>query len=140
MSKIIWKNLPKVRGLFTKRNTVMVALDTKKAIQFYSANTKIQVTQYTLFNDSVYFRTKPAEDKDLNWAIKADSFDLPKDYLASLVPDKSPAKKASPKPSANNLENKKVSKRVASPKNEGTAQAQKTSLIKRLFRRFKKGE
>ena len=140
MSKITWKNLPKPQGFFTKRNTVMLTLDTKKAIQFYSANTKIQVTQYTLFNNAVFFRTRPAEEKNLNWAINADSFDLPENYVASLVPHKSPAEKTSPMSSANKPRNKNVSKKEVPSESEETAQTQKDNLIKRFFKRFKKGK
>lgn len=81
---IIWYDLPKPQGLFTRRSALMLTLDTKKTIQFYSPNTKLNVCQYTVFNESVYFRTESAKNKGLNWAIKADSFSLPTNYLASL--------------------------------------------------------
>lgn len=123
----------------------MVTLDTKKAIQQYSSNTKLNVVQYTVFNDTVYFRTEPAKTKNLNWAIKADSFDLPDGLLASLaptehslrkrqVPSHLPAKKKETSPTK-----QKVIQKVAKPKSE-EAKPQKPTLIKRLFGRFKKGK
>ena len=120
----------------------MVTLDTKKAIQFYSSNTKLNVVQYTIFNDSVYFRTDPAKAKNLNWAIKADSFDLPDGYLASLAPT-APKKTAgsshSPAKRKTSPTKQKAIQKVAKPKSE-EAQPQKPTLIKRLFGRFKKGK
>ena len=144
MSKIVWKDLPKPLGLFTRRSALMLTLDTKKAIQFYSSNTKLNVSQYTVFNDTVYFRTEPAKVKNLNWAIKADSFDLPDGYLASLAPtEHSLSKKQVPSHTPVNRKisptKQKVTQHVAKPKSE-EAQPQKPTLIKRIFRRFKKGK
>lgn len=142
--KIVWKDLPKQQGFFTRRSAVMLTLDTKKAIQFYSPNTKLNLSQYTVFNGSVYFRTEPAKVKNLNWAIKADSFDLPDGYLASLAPTEHSLSK---KQVASHLPaNRKTSptkqksiQKVAKSKSEGT-KPQKPTLIKRLFGHFKKGK
>lgn len=136
--KIIWKDLPKPQGFFTRRSAVMLTLDTKKAIQLYSSNTKLNVSQYTVFNGSVYFRTEPAKVKNLNWAIKADSFDLPDGYLASLAPTEHSLSKKQVT-SHTPAKKQKVTQKVAKPKSE-EAQPQKTTLIKRIFGRFKKGK
>ncbi len=138
---IVWKDLAKPQGFFTRRNTLMVTLDTKKAVQSYCSNTKINVVQYTVFNDTVYFRTSSAKERDLNWAIKADSFDLPNGYLASLAPIKSPAKKAaSSKSSSLKLVKQKPVQQAISSKSEGKISANKINLIKRLLSRIKKKE
>ena len=140
---ITWKDLPKPQGFFTRRSALMLTLDTKKAIQFYSPNTKLNVCQYTFFNESVYFRTESAKNQSLNWAIKADSFSLPDGYIASLVPTElikaagishSPAKKKKASPVK-----QKVTQKVATPKSE-EAKPHKPTLIKRLFGHFKKGK
>lgn len=117
----------------------MVTLDTKKAVQSYCSNTKINVVQYTTFNDTVYFRTSSAKERDLNWAIKADSFDLPDGYLASLAPLKSPAKKdTSSKPSSLKLVKQTSVQKAVPSKSEGKISANKINLIKRLLKRLKK--
>lgn len=137
--KIVWKDLPKAQGFFTRRSTLMVTLDTKKAVQSYCANTKINVVQYTVFNDNVYFRTSSAKERGLNWAIKADSFDLPDGYTASLVPLKSPAKKTtSTSSSLLKLEKQKVAQKRTPSKSEGKVSSHKISLIKRLLNRMHK--
>lgn len=140
--KITWKDLPKPRGFFTRRSTMMVTLDTKKAVQLYSANTKINLVQYAVFNDSVYFRTSSAKERNLNWAIKADSFDLPKDYLASLDLSDSPKSKAPcTKPSSLKLAEKQkptTVKKAPLPKNEGGVSAAKINLFKRFISHMKK--
>ncbi len=137
--KIAWKDLPKPRGFFTRRSTLMVTLDTKKAVQSYCSNTKINVVQYTVFNDSVYFRTGSAKEHGLNWAIKADSFDLPDGYLASLAPDNSPAKKvASSTPSSLKLKKQKAVQKATPSKNEEKVSPHKINLIKRFLNHLKK--
>ena len=136
---IVWKDLAKPQGFFTRRNTLMVTLDTKKAVQSYCPNTKINVVQYTVFNDTVYFRTSSAKERGLNWAIKADSFDLPDGYLASLAPLKSPAKKVtSSQPSSLKLTKQKSVQKAVPSKSEGKISASKINLIKRLLKRLKK--
>lgn len=137
--EITWKDLPKPKGFFTRRSTIMVTLDTKKAVQFYSANTKINVVQYTVFNGSVYFRTSSARDRGLNWAIKADSFSMPNDYLASLAPSSSPAReKVSHQPSSLKLPKQTSANKAAPSNNEGKVSAAKINLIKRFISRMKK--
>ena len=136
--KIVWKDLPKQQGFFTRRSALMLTLDTKKAIQFYSPNTKLNVSQYTVFNGSVYFRTESAKTQNLNWAIKADSFDLPDGYLASLAPTEHSLSKKQV-PSHTPAKKQKTTQKVVKPKSE-EAQPQKTTLIKRIFGRFKKGK
>lgn len=136
---IVWQDLPKPRGAFTRRSTMMVTLDTKRAIQLYSPNTKLNVVQYTMFNDSIYFRTQSAKDRNLNWAIKADAFSLPDGYLASLAPSNSPAReKVSHQPSSLKLPKQKPAPKATPSNNEGKVSASKINLFKRFIDRMKK--
>ena len=137
--KIVWKDLPKSQGFFTRRSAIMLTLDTKKAIQFYAPNTKLNLVQYTLFNNAVYFRTESAKKNNLNWAIKADSFSLPNNYLASLAPSRIFLEKkvVSETPSAQKTKIKQ--KQSSSSKNEGS-NAAKQNLIKRLMKHLKRGK
>ena len=65
----------------------MVNLDNNVPIQFYSANTKINIVQYSIVDGVVFFRTQSAKQRSLNWAIKATAFRLPDGYLASFAPN-----------------------------------------------------
>ena len=145
MAKIVWTDLPKTYGLFTRRSAIMVTLDTKKMVQQYSLNTKINVVQYTNFNGSLYFRTMTAKEKGLNWAIKADYFTLPTE-LASLVPSpsispsingskrlSSPATRTTGKP-----KQKSSTKKVAKPKSEEAVATKKPSLFSKLLKKLRR--
>lgn len=143
MAKIVWKDLPKTYGLFTRRSALMVTLDSKKLVQQYAMNTKLNVVQYTIFNDSLYFRTSTARDKGLNWAIKSDAFVLPLD-LASLVPtpNLSPEKNApNPKPVTRKTASKKQksAKKVATTKSEErVATPKKQGMFSKLLKKFRR--
>lgn len=110
----------------------MINLDINKPIQYYSANTKINVVQYAIVLDKVYFRTASAKKGDLNWAIGSTSFKLPTDYLASLAPSifSQPRRKAQ-EVSFSLQENKNDNKVIESPKSEGEPRPK--GLFKRLF-------
>ena len=142
MAKILWKDLEKPYGLFTRRSALMVTLDTKKMIQQYAMNTKLNVVQYTVFNDALYFRTSTAKDKGLNWAIKSDAFTLPSE-LASLVPTPSisPKKNApNPKPVSRKTgkPKQKSARKVATPKSEGVVAPKKANLFTKLFNKLRR--
>lgn len=139
--QIVWKDLPKHRGLFTRRSVAMLSLDNGTAIQYYSANTKINVTQEAIIDGVKYFRTESAASKGLNWAFKATSFDLPKDELASLEPSKNslstPLVEPDSKPSANKNKPKTAE---PSKSEEKVTEDRKRSLLyafKRFFRKEK---
>lgn len=132
--KINWIDLPAPKGFFTSRSTGMINLDINKPIQYYSANTKINVVQYAIVADKIYFRTASAKSRDLNWAIGSSSFKLPNEYLASLAPNILPMEKSKAKEISFSLkENKQPKKEVASPKSEGETKPQ--GFLKRLFRK-----
>ena len=142
MAKIIWKDLEKPYGLFTRRSALMVTLDTKKMIQQYAMNTKLNVVQYAIFNDSLYFRTSTAKDKGLNWAIKADAFVLPAE-LASLVPtpNLSPKKNVpNPKPVTRKTgkQKQKSARKVATPKSEEVVAPKKANVFTKLFNKLRR--
>lgn len=133
--KIIWQNIP-VQNLFTKRNAVMRNLDNKKIIQYYSANTKIQVVQEAQFDGVVYYRTASARDKNLNWAFEATAFGLPNEPAPS-APIYTPRSTSGngttfPLPAA---KKQKPSQKSELPKEGAVAKPKKKSFLARLFRR-----
>lgn len=85
MKKIVWVDLPKHKGMFTSRNTVMWDLSSMKIVQHYSPNTKIEVCQCTMVNGLVFLRTASASQRELDWGFSAKSFNLPGAELASLA-------------------------------------------------------
>lgn len=142
MAKITWQDLSKPYGLFTRRSALMVTLDTKKMVQQYAMNTKLNVIQYTIFNDSLYFRTLTAKEKGLNWAIKADAFVLPAE-LASLVPTPNLSPKKSvpnPKPVARKTgkQKQKSARKVATPKSEEVVAPKKANVFTKLFNKLRR--
>lgn len=142
MANITWKDLSKPYGLFTRRSALMVTLDTKKMVQQYAMNTKLNVVQYTIFNDSLYFRTLTAKEKGLNWAIKADAFVLP-DELASLAPTPNLSPKKSvpnPKPVARKTGNQKQksARKVATPKSEEVVAPKKANIFSKLLKKLRR--
>lgn len=76
---IEWTDLPKPLNAFTKRSAVMRDLTKNKAVQYYSANTKIRVVQKGSFEGKTYYRTQSAKDHGLDWAFEAAAFGLPDD-------------------------------------------------------------
>lgn len=142
MAKIVWKDLPKSYGLFTRRSALMVTLDTKKMVQQYAMNTKLNVVQYTVFNEGLYFRTSTAKTKGLNWAIKSDAFTLPPE-LASLAPTPSisPKKNApNPKPVSrkSGTQKQKSARKVATPKSEEVVAPKKANMFTKLFNKLRR--
>lgn len=142
MANITWKDLSKPYGLFTRRSALMVTLDTKKMVQQYAMNTKLNVVQYTIFNDSLYFRTLTAKEKGLNWAIKSDAFVLP-DELASLAPTPNLSPKKSvpnPKPVSRKTGNRKQksARKVATPKSEEVVAPKKANIFSKLLKKLRR--
>lgn len=86
--QIVWKDLEKRLGLFTVRNAAMFDLNNGSKIQYYSANTKINLVQETELDGTRYLRTESAMTQGLDWAFKASDFGLPELKVASLEPSK----------------------------------------------------
>lgn len=134
--RIVWKDLDKKVGIFTKRNATMVDLSNGAVVQHYGANTKINVVQETTIDDAKYFRTETAAGRNLDWAFKASDFELPPE-LASLEP--------SDKPLNNNFSiisnpytslNKNSSKMPKATKSEVVVLEEKKLSILSAFKRF----
>ena len=143
MANITWKDLPKQYGLFTRRSALMVTLDTKKMVQQYAMNTKLNVVQYTIFNDSLYFRTLTAKENGLNLAIRADAFILP-DELASLAPTPnfSPKEKGTHQSSSvtrtADKSKQKSARKVATPKSEEVVAPKKANIFSKLLKKLRR--
>lgn len=128
-----WIDLPVKKSCFTARNTAMIDLDKNRVVQYYSANTKIAVTQKCVTAKGTFYRTEPAKEKGLNWAFKATALGLP-DKKAPLAPSLSPLGKTksatrTPEPT----QKQKTVQESALPKSGEVRH--KTSWLKRLFRR-----
>lgn len=128
--KINWLDLPTQKGLFTARSTSMVNLDVNVPIQFYSANTKINVVQYAIIGEEIFFRTQSAKQRDLNWAIKATAFRLPDGYIASFAPNGLIGTVQLP---SYPQKNKHLEKTHESSKSEGSSSVKK--IIRKIFRK-----
>ena len=79
-----WVDLPKPLNCFTVMNTFMINLNTGKAIQHYSTNTKIVVVQKCVTPEGTYYRTSEAAYHYLNYAFKASAFGLPDEIAPSV--------------------------------------------------------
>lgn len=134
--KIVWKDLEKRTGLFTTRNTAMVSLDDGTPIQYFSANTKLNVVQEATVDGVKYFRTESAARKGLNWAIKASSFSLPNE-VASLEPSRKSFSNDKPYSTYSKTpSHKKISKTPkASESEEKVSEERRENLIS-AFKRF----
>jgi hypothetical protein len=144
MKKFVWVDLPKHKGMFTNRNTVMWDLTSMKIIQHYAPNTKIELYQCTLVNGTVFLRTASAAQRELDWGFSAKSFNLPGVELASLThlcsvnggkSDIVIKTKKTTKPKTA----KKTTTRKPAPKSE-VVKARKVTLFNRLIKRLKKGK
>ena len=139
--KIVWKDLDKRTGLFTKRNATMVDLSNGAVVQYYSTNTKINVVQETIIDGIKYFRTETAAGQSLDWAFKAFDFDLPNE-LASLGPSKDYLNESSYDKKTHSENKTKIlpKKQESSKSEEGISEDRKWSLasaFKRFFRKSK---
>lgn len=83
--KYIWEDLPKPLSCFTVCNTAMFNLNTKKVVQYYSTNTKIEVVQKCVTENGTFYRTDSARHHYLNYAFKATALGLPNE-IAPPVP------------------------------------------------------
>lgn len=136
--QIEWKDLPNRYGLFTKKSTTMVDLDTDGIIQYYRVNTKLNFVQEAIFNGERYFRTESAMLQGLNWAFKASAFVLPDNDVASLAPSKESSNKFSTHINSK-TPNKKLPKKVLAaekPKSEVVISEDKKQSIVSAFKRF----
>lgn len=84
--KYVWEDLPKRENYFTVKNTVMINLNTGKAVQHYTTNTKIAVVQKCVTPDKTYYRTQDAAHHFLNYAFEAEAFGLPNEAPSAPCP------------------------------------------------------
>ena len=136
--KYVWQDLPKPLNVFTTRSTAMINLNTGKAEQFYSANTKLVMYQKCVTPDKTYYRTYSAFHHCLNLAFEASAFGLPNEK-ASLAPTKgdiliqtTKLAKTRKKP----VKKQKVAPKKPTVKSEELP-AKKKTLLQKLFGRFK---
>lgn len=133
--KYAWKDLEKPMNCFTVRNAAMKNLDTGKNVQYYSANTKIMVTQKCVTSNGAYYRTDSARAHSLNYAFEASAFGLPNEHAPSAHPNIS--QNNNPVPEIRTLlpaKKQKLVQEVASPK-DGGARRPKGWLAKLLRRK-----
>lgn len=135
--KITWVDLPEKKNCFTVRSALMIDLDTRRVVQYYSANTKIVVTQKCIIKEGTFYRTETAKRNGLNWAFKASAFGLPNEVAPSAHSHthNSQNSKARNKASCSSLpkRNKKDTKKGAVSKDGETRH--RGNWLKRLFRR-----
>lgn len=135
--KIVWQDLPKAKGLFTKRSSIMKNLDDGKAVQHYSANTKIAVVQKAQFQGNTYYRTNSAKEKGLNWAFEASVFGLPNE-AAPPAPTKVSVSYTLNAPKPRKSQPRKKQKCAQKPSSPKGGEEKEQSLIKRLLGIFKR--
>lgn len=136
--KIIWQDLPRRQSCFTTRNAVMMDLNKKIIIQYYSANTKIVVVQKCVLPEGTFYRTETAKLKDLNWAFKASALGLPNEKAPSAHSDTPNShygkiRKPVPRTSTPVMKKQKATQKAASPK-DGEARRH-GSWLRKIFRR-----
>ena len=130
--KLNWQDLPKPKAVFTVRNAEMVDLDKKKIVQYYSANTRINVVQKVNYKGDTYYRTGSTVEKGLNWAFKASAFGLPNDE-APLEPSFSPKNSESVSRTLPDNEKTNSSPKTVLP--DSGEERRKIPFFKRIFRR-----
>lgn len=133
--KLEWQDLPKPMSVFTMRSAEMIDLDKRKIVQYYSANTKIRVTQKCVTPEATYYRTSSAAEKGLNWAFKAAAFGLPNEVAppahATITSSFNPVQPA-PRTSSP-VKKQTSSQKPQAPK--GGEGPERRSFWKKLFRR-----
>lgn len=109
MKKILWQDIPESasRQKFTRRNSTMRDLNTGEIIQYYSTNTKIEVSQKAVIDGKLYYRTASARDRNLDWGFEASTFDGPKGLAPSEHFD-SPSRTHTPGRNAPSLKKKQT--------------------------------
>ena len=132
--KYEWKDLPKPMNCFTVRNATMKNLNTGKIIQYYSANTKIVVTQKCVTPTATYYRTREAAHHYLNYAFEASAFGLPNEIAPSAPSTPFPNRKnKSATRTLNPTRKQKSTSKIVLP--EGGEARPKGRWLSRLFGR-----
>lgn len=139
-----WQDLPTKKNCFTVRNAVMKDLDKRKIVRYFSANTKIVVTQKCVTEKGTYYRTEAAKDHGLNWAFEASAFGLPDEIAPSVLSSKSNSLDSisnhtitkSVRRTKKPTKKQKVIQKAAIPK-DGEEQ-QREGWLSRIFHRRKK--
>ena len=137
--KYEWQDLPERKNLFTVKNTVMINLNTGKAVRHYATNTKIAVVQKCITPEKTYYRTYDAFHNYLNYAFEAEAFGLPNEKAPSApsVEDNSHVNSIyTPEPAPRTLKPDKKqtsSQKPTAPK--GGEEKRHFGWLKKLFRR-----
>lgn len=140
--KYNWEDLPKPLNCFTVRNATMINLNTKKIIQYYSANTKIVVVQKCVTEKGTYYRTDSARHHYLNYAFEATALGLPNEVAPSVPSHRSKSSSIKHpklrKPGNRTLsrtEKQTKDQKIVSPKDGGEKQS--AGWLRKIFRRKK---
>lgn len=133
-SKLVWEDLPKPANTFTTRSAIMYDLNASKAVQYYSANTKIVVVQKCVTEKGSFYRTASARENSLNWAFEATALGLPNE-IAPSVPTSSPKVKPKPAHSHTTSGTKKQKPVQNAPTPQDGEAKENISWLKRLFKR-----
>lgn len=136
--QIIWTDLPKKYALFTRRSTMMVDLRTRKVVQHYAANVKINLVQEATFEGIRFFRTNSAKERGLDWAFKASSFTLPESEFASLAPSEHSLSDINLSTFNTPISKQKVSDASGKPSKSEEKASPHKSLWKRISQRFRR--
>lgn len=134
--KYVWQDLPKPLNVFTVRGAAMINLNTGKAEQFYSANTKLVMYQKCVTPSKTYYRTYSAFHHSLNLAFEASAFGLPNEK-ASLAPAKEDFLKNTTQLGIRKTLAKKQKSKPTKPAVKSEEQPVKQSVLRRLLGRLK---
>lgn len=147
--KCNWQDLPDKKTVFTVRSAVMKNLNTGEIIRHYSRNTRIDVVQKCVTEIGTFYRTRSAEQSNLNWAFEASAFGLPNDVAPSVpnknvLPPKTPEKGSHTtshvqKPrTVSALKNKNVSDTKAPQTKDGESVGARGGLLNKMLAFFKR--
>ena len=147
--KCNWQDLPDKKTVFTLRSAVMKNLNTGEIIRHYSRNTRIDVVQKCVTEIGTFYRTRSAEQNNLNWAFEASAFGLPNDVAPSapsrnVLPPKTPENKSHTisherKSHTNSVsKNKNISDTTAPQTKDGESVGAKGGLINKVLAIFKR--
>lgn len=113
-------------------------LDNGKIMQYYSANTRIDVVQKCVTEDNTYYRTQSAVLNNLNWAFEASAFGLPNEAAPSVPTHTSHKLLDSQKTHRSSSVAKQKSVNITALPKDGECKAAKKSLREKLLAVFKR--
>ena len=130
--KFVWEDLPEKTGFFTSCACNLWNLDDGKVVQTYSANTKIDVVQFTTVDGEKYYRTDYSKSKNFNWAFKVGDL-APIISEPMPIPEPEPSAPSPSTPSNSNIdtsqENEKDSKTKDEPQQDGSDSSSDTKAV-----------